>query len=500
MIRPTRFTSVAIAWPAVCCLLLTLLSSCGGSSDPPAWPKVISNRQTPPVPPASETTNHLVVYLDTSSSMAGYISPNGTAVFSASPDGQTIFSHTLQELRNVVTSLNPSVDVVFRRVDASVGPPAFSDLELNQASINRGTYTGKETNLAGAISMFAEPLQQNPKKNKDKDEDNDEEKPEPPARFHILLTDGVQSTNTQRTDVSCTAGSDYVCIKKKLSALIDKGWGGVVLGIKSEFGGKVYSEVNKGLAIAYESKKRDMKTFRPFYLYIFSPDHAALDKLVALIKERLRLLVGNEEGIREYALTEQYTDGFAKSEITIPKESRDFLEKSRAREEDPVRFTLRIDLDTEKSGAKPFLISIKPAWSKHALDSGTEAELAGLLRWELIPVYPPEAQVNAQGVRYPEIKIVKQEVDASGNILLSASAQWPPGAGVPEWRAYRLEGRLNFGKQVPPWVQQWSTNLDTTMEVANRTLNLESALSGLWSNSILEQQVVADVYLRVGPQ
>lgn len=429
--------------------------------------------------------------------MAGYVSPDGKTVFAASPDGQTIFSHTLQELRNVVTSLNPSVDVVFRRVDASVGPPLFSDLELNQASINRGTYTGQETNLAGAIGSFSEPLQKPRDQIKDGAEENE---PTPPARFHILITDGVQSSNTQRTDISCTAGSDYVCIKKKLSALIEKGWAGVVLALRSEFGGKVYSEINKGRAIPYESKKRDVGSFRPFYLYIFSPDHAALDRLVSVLKERLRPLIGREDGLREYALTTPYAEGPAKGDITVPKEAADFLEKSRAREEDPVRFTLKISLNTEKLGAKPVTISVEPAWSKHALDSGSRQELASLLRWELVPVYPPDSKYGAQGSRYPEIKVAKQEVDGNGKVLLLLNAQWPPGAGTPEWRAYRLEGRLNLEQEVPPWIRQWSTNLDTTAETANRTLNLESALSGLWRNPSLEKQVVAEVYLRVGPQ
>jgi hypothetical protein len=492
---PSRFAFNIVAWVRIVvgCSLLILLCSCGGYPDPPAWEKVIvkaeaGGSQTQPA------TNHLVVYLDTSSSMAGYISPDGKSVFATSPDGQTVFSHTLQELRNVVTSLTPSVDVVFRRVDTSVGPPSFSDLELNQASINRGTYSGKETNLAGAINTFPEPLQQNSKT----DTSDGEEQALLPARFHILITDGVQSTNTQRTDVSCAAGSDYVCIKKKLGALIEKGWAGVILGIRSEFGGKVYSEINKGQAIPYESKKRDVKSFRPFYLYAFSPDHAALDKLVVVLKERLRPLTGSEEGLREYALTTPYADGFAKSELTIPKDSKDFLEKSRARQEDPVRFTLRVDLNTEKAGPKTFSITVEPAWTRHALDSGTRQELASLLRWNLGPVHPTGA--GAQGVRYPEVKIVKQEIDSGGNVLLLADAQWPPGAGTPEWRAYRLEGRLNLEKQIPPWVQQWSTNLDTTADVANKTLNLESALAGLWHNSTLEKQIVAEIYLRVGPQ
>lgn len=498
MISLVRFVFLPTRVLFIGCLLLFTLCSCDGGPDPPTWAKIIPKDSTKPETQSIQATNHLVVYLDTSSSMAGYVSPDGKVAFASSPDGQTVYSHTLQELRNVVTSLNPPVEVVFRRVNATVSQPVFSDLELNQASVNRGTYTGKETNLAGAINIFAQPLKSDESKGKDKE---DEEKPTLPARYHILITDGVQSTNQQRTDTSCTAGSDYVCIKKKLAALMEKGWAGTVLGIKSEFGGKVYSEINKGQAIPYVSKKKDVNTYRPFYLYLFSPDQASLDKLVEVLKERLRPVIGQPEGIREYALTSLYAAGFAKAEIVIPKTSADYLEKSKAREEDPVRFTLRVDMNTEKSGAKPFTVVIDPSWSKHALDAGTPKELAGLIKWDIVPVYPNNTQDNSQGsMRLPIIKISKEDVGDDGKVLLEMDAQWPPGVGNPGWRVYRLEGHLNLDKQSPPWVQQWSTNLDTSGDAANRTLNLESALAGLWRNAFMEKQVVAGIYLRVGPQ
>ena len=140
------------------------------------------------------TTDNLVVYLDTSASMAGYVSPNGKTAFAATPDG-TIFSKTLLELRNVITSLSPQPQVVVRKVDAEVSAPSFSDLDLSKASLDRSFYNGRETNLAGAIKSFAETL--------DKNADD-----KSPPRFHILVTDGVQSADKNNAALNCAQGSD----------------------------------------------------------------------------------------------------------------------------------------------------------------------------------------------------------------------------------------------------------------------------------------------------
>ncbi|HZH30733.1 MAG TPA: hypothetical protein VEY11_08210 [Pyrinomonadaceae bacterium] len=443
----------------------------------------------------------MVVYLDVSSSMAGYVAPNGKVNFAVSPDGQTIFSHALQELRNVVTTLNPSVNIVFRRIASTVESPSYSDLELGQASVNRGIYTGAETNLAGAINLFSTPLKVSSPTKTSEGELAEDNSPAPPARFHILVTDGVQSTKQQRTDGSCTAGSDYVCVKKAINALLEKGWAGCVIGVKSEFNGKVFSEIKPGLSIQYESKKADPKTHRPFYFYIFSPDPAAIDKLVDALKGRLRPMLKQEESLREYAISTRYAESAGSAEIIVPKESANNLERTKARDETPARLTLRVDLNTEKKGPQPFNIAVSVPWSGHAKDSGMPQELGSLLRWELIEVPLQGSSVDSkERTRFPEVRLVGQQVDEQSRPIVQATAHWPQGTGTPRWKAYRLVGRLDVEKQTPPWVSQWSTNVDTTADVANRTLNLESALAGLWRNSIMEKQVIAEAYLRVGPQ
>lgn len=489
-------------WKVLAGLILASLCGCGWPS-PPNWKDIVV---TPEAVSENvlETTDHLVIYLDVSSSMAGYVSPDGAKSFGSAPDGQTVFSHTLQELRNIITSLNTPVSVVFRQVHSSVSEPSFNDLELNDASINRGIYGGGETNIAGAISLFSKPVTGSQSHNSVSGalKEVREDKPAPAARFHVLITDGVQSTRGRQEDTSCASGSDYVCVKNAIFNLLKSGWAGTILGIKSEFRGKIYSEVSKGHSIYYESRKQDPKTCRPFYLYIFSSSPSALDNLVESILKRLQPLLDGD-GIREYVLTSPYSEGFAAGEMTIPKESSEYLEKSKAKREEPVGLTLRVSLNTEKTGPMPFTISVNIPWSIHARGSGTPQELASLLRWELNPIYPKAggSQGGKQQARYPEVKILNTQVDSSGQVVFTASAQWPQSAGDPKWRAYRLEGRLDVKKQqAPPWVYQWSTNLDTTIEAANKTLNLETTLSNLWRNTALEKQVVAEVYLRVGPK
>jgi hypothetical protein len=487
--------------------LLSLSLSCSRNRTPPDWSKLL--KDAPPTPSqagrsadAPRTTEDLIVYLDTSSSMVGYVSSDRQKA--------TVFSRTLQELRNFSTLVSPPLNVYVRRVDAQVGPP-LNETFLSEASINQATYNGKETNLSGAIETFRRAAHDEARAAREKmvatvavkpehKETGEAEKDEPltPARFHILVTDGVQSTR-QRSDVSCTTGSDQICVRKKILGLLEQGWGAYVIGLRSEFKGKLYSEINHA-AIAYETRSRDPQSYRPFYLYLFSPDREALDKLVAALQERLRSLVGQDDALRVLALTSPYTEDWGKGELQVPKERDALLESSKSKEENPPRFTLKVSLDTEKAEAKPFSIQAAIDWSNNVKSSGTPQERAGLVKWNLVPIYPEAGSAVEKGMRLAEVKLVRAEPQPDGTVSLALTAQWPRANGTPEWRVYGLEGRLNLDEQTPLWIKQWSTEMDTTAEMGNRTLYLESALLGLWNNPQLKKQIVAQMYLRVGPK
>ena len=100
-------------------------------------------------------------------------------------------------------------------------------------------------------------------------------------------------------------------------------------------------------------------------------------------------------------------------------------------------------------------------------------------------------------MRYPNFKLVKQEIK-NGNAELTFESGWSKDNGSTAWRMFQLIGKLDTDKAAPPWVSAWTTNLDTTVEAANKTLNIESSLANLWKNSALENYPIAEVCVRVG--
>lgn len=462
-------------------VLASAFVGCSGTGDPPRWDLCHTTKKDVTATQAIATTDDLVVYLDTSGSMAGYISPNEKAAFSVSPDGSTIFSKTLLELRNVVTTMSPQPQIAIRTVDTNISRPSFSDLELSQASRNRGIFSGKETNLAGAIKTFPEPL------------DKDAVIPAPP-RFHILVTDGVQSSGKNNSNLSCAQGSDSLCVKKHLLALMNNGWGGAIIGMRSEFNGNVYSEILNGKPVPYNTGK-DPNKFRPFYLYVFSPDRAALDKLVDSLRQRLSTL-GGPDAFREFGLTTDYSTGIANVEIAQDKATKELLEvrQEKGKGDEVPRITVKSSLDTETKGKQQFTLSIKPTWSNHALAGGSPDELAGMIKWTLKPVYPEKEK---GGSRYPDFRIAKQEVK-NGNSDLTLETGWLRAPGDADWRMFQLIGTLDVERPAPAWVSSWTTNLDTSVDTASKTLNLESSVANLWRNSVLDGYPIAEVCVRVG--
>jgi hypothetical protein len=184
--------------------------------------------------------------------------------------------------------------------------------------------------------------------------------------------------------------------------------------------------------------------------------------------------------------------------VAVAKDVRGFIDRTKDHGGPPSKLTIHVDVDTEKSGAKSFTITAKLPWSKHALDTADEAELAKLLSWEVQRTYPSERELA--GKRFPEIKILGSHVDSPGQITIDATAGFPSGTAKPSWCGYHLIGKLNLNQSSPSWIKGWSVDLDTTREVGNRTFNLETALLGLWNGSKTKDRTVAEAYIRIGPR
>jgi hypothetical protein len=466
--------------------LIALVSTGCGRIDPVEWDVAGVSATPTPTPTPVNTSPNLVVYLDTSASMAGYVSQSG----------QNVFGSTLRALRDTVTSFKNPLDVAVRDVDISVKQPdPDGALALQKASINPKIYGGGETDLAGAIGEFGGARQ------KAAPAGDSEAAPEdsPLARIHILVTDGVQSKKSQAGN--CLKGSDPTCVREKIINLLKAGWGAYVIGLRSQFHGTIYSEVS-GAKIPYNSNDNRVQTFRPFYLYVFSPDRASLDEFVGVLRERLRA-VAPKDTLRALALTSPYSEAGVKAETVIPKESEESVELSEP-EESPARLTFGVDPNVADSSPLSLTVAVDVPWSKNVLDSGSKQELSNALFWDVVQVYPA-GEAAGGGKRYPVVKVKSPSgvaPDEKGRLPVQLSVGWPRSTESPAWGIYRLRGRLDFGEDRDPlpWIRQWSTDLDTTADRGDRTLNLESILTSLLRNPVLEQQPVAEVYLRVGPQ
>jgi hypothetical protein len=312
----------------------------------------------------------------------------------------------------------------------------------------------------------------------------------------------VQSTRGQYTKLACLKGSDATCVREKIINLIKQGWGGYVIGLRSQFHGKVYSETGGG-SFVYDTPEGNWKRYRPFYLYIFSPDYAALDEFVDVLRERVRP-VTQEESMRVLALTSHYATDAAKAELTIPQESEDAVELSGEQEDSPPRFTLEVNRDKDETAPAAFTVAVNVPWSKQVQDSAAPQDLAELLRWEVEPIYPQAPAQSESTRRYPTVKLVNGggALDAQGRVPVQLMVGWPHSTAKPSWGVYRLQARLDQSMEHDPlpWIKRWSTDLDKSAEYADRTLDLETVLISLWRNPVLEQQKVLTVYLRIGPQ
>lgn len=465
-----------------CALTLSLAAASVGTSGCGRCekPRSVSAPELPTTKARTDTASapQLVVYLDSSQSMQGYVGSAGR---------ETTFSRTLQELRNFITLVNPPLDVLVRRVDVTVGQP-LSNTVLSTASVDREAFGGADTDLAGAFDAFRQGA--------------GGAAGEAPPRFHVLITDGVQSTSSRNAGADCTAGSDQICVRRKIFDLLNAGWGGCVIALRSEFDGKVYSEVNRAArrpsVVPYQSDDKNPSSLRPFYLYVFSPDREALEPFVATLLERLKPLVsGRPETLRVLPLSFQYADAATQAApVAAPKGAATGLVARRGDRAGIPEFTIEVEPDTTTTGAQPFSMAVTIPWARALTDGGSPGELAQIIHWELKPVYPPKP---SQSERYPEVKFVRADLDDAGRPVVHLTAQWLPNqVGAMCWRGYRLEGRLRPDQQTPGWIREWSTNLDTTREDGNRTLYLESTLLGLWRNPVLDGQLVAEAVLVAG--
>ena len=475
-------------------LLLALLAGSSLACDPPPpdWPVDLAsgpklNDQTQPVIAA----NDLIFYIDGSQSMKGYLRSQVPARGSAAQNsGSTIYSRTLEGIHDVATRLQ-STNVHVRRVDSQVGR-LEDGLILEKAVSSQEFYSGSSTNLEAAIEEFAKPLSAKTVG------PAGSETPAPPALFHILVTDGVQSDR---------GGVDPTRFKESLKHLLESGWAGYVLGVRSQFAGSIWSEKRQGTRIEWESGD-DTTRFRPFYVFVFSPDPVRLTAFAGELRtavEQVAKAAGGGDAaslVREIHLGGEFVRGQARGGLEVGAASSKLLQAAPS-EQDPVRLTLRVDESSDRYGPQELTVSFDGVeWTRYAQDCLIGEDIGALVEMTLTPVL---LQDGADRYAHPVLSFSGPPGVETDSLSLKMKVDWPASGEEKRWGIYRIEVRVTNktlqSRPVPGWVVQWSTDDDglSSIDHCTKTYKLARALDVVWSSAKPDSRTLATAYLRVGP-
>lgn len=459
-------------WRFGCVFFLSaFLGMVGGcATPPPRWNELIENALAgldQPVCAASgaaPASDDLIVYLDGSGSMRGYVNQRGASAY----------RETLRLLTEIGPLFEPPMRIQFRRVGGVVEPPR-PWAALTPTPDTEAFYNLPDTDLAAAVRSFSVNLEGKPKG--------------PPPRMHVLVTDGVQSIGT-----TLSVAFRDECLKLLAGRDGNPPWQATLFGIRSQFDGRVFSELDRKQVITYRTEE-DRQTWRPFYLLVFSSDASQHDNNVARLRRELRKLESKPE-IHELPLSACFVAGPPQVEVAGAASGAG-LGPRVARIKHKQSETLpSFNVQIGRENNRRLSITIAPQWSEAATNTADAAQLAELVTWELTPVYPAQEE---PGKAYPRLDDLQVTVGPQGTVM-TVQPTWESKTKTPVWRIFRLTGRLDPRKRLPPWLEQWNTRDDRVAAQANRTYNLLATWQGTWERSPVGNQMVANIYLAVGPK
>lgn len=223
-------------------------------------------------PPLDE----LILYVDASKSMGGY----------TDPAGQFEYSRALRAVRNVGDQLSPKHALFLRRMDAGITPLPTHEQTFLTLSRSARFYNGVSSNIAGTLRSYSDSASENQ------------------PRCHVLFTDGVQHVSLANQDSHCAAGSDPRCVNEAVNALLDKGWGLHIFGIRSRFDGPIYSEAARHWLGRYSAgSAAGHSSYRPFLIFVLTREGEYLEQLVDKLRDALLKSGIHRDLIRELPLS-----------------------------------------------------------------------------------------------------------------------------------------------------------------------------------------------------
>lgn len=442
-----------------------------------------------PVRPSQAETQE-TVYLDISQSMKGFAITGSQ------------YEKSLWELR---TFLENRKTLVYR-VGNMVEPEPAGMALIADAGRKKDLYIADQDNLAKGFAHF------NPTKHQPADAPQPTNSPDAgkvePAKpgVYILITDAVQSLFNQSPHEGCGLGSDWICVKQEIQALLNQGWAGCVIAVRSQFDGLIFPERDgQRRRFQYRSDGNNLNTFRPFYLFMFSPSADVLAPFSSKLQESFRQhLLARSFEVLELTQLSPVSPANIKHE-TNNGNSRLSLTKDHVTNDARLKDYSRVVVRNSVTSPQP---------NNFILDLEAQAPAATEMTWKLAHVYYGGQKTGRQALerdsrsRYPNLKLVADQkpVDevnaksAGGTFKIELQVDWPADPGQPAWSVYRLDG---FVKSEDPmlWINNWSTEDDTTPKHAGKTLFLNRLLGDLGNASPLKlQRRTAELYVWVGPK
>ncbi len=303
------------------------------------------------------------------------------------------------------------------------------------------------------------------------------------------VIDGMDSTqvNIVVTDLFQNDGDVNAMIKSIKEGCFAKGIYMGILGIKSDYNGKVYDA--KVPAFPFKSEKGNEETYRPFYALIFGEKN---------IIERLFEQLKSNKAVKEenFILISKYlVNKFDISSLTKDKASKD----------------LNLNSPTsDKKGNKQFNFALK--------DGAKEGNIIAEISFEKIPKAPSisENTVNISAYKKFASKgqatspdkaedtndITAKEIKVTNGNRLNAKLNVAVGdaAGLYSYLVYVQPAQVN-GYIIPKWVEEFSSDNPTPKNDANKTLNLKPFVSGLLNaNAAVSQPKIAQMIINIKKQ
>ena len=412
--------------------------------------------------PVSEKPKKLVkIYIDGSYSMNGFVRM----------DGNTVFGQMLERLRSMNLR---EYSREFYKFEEEI--KRITDEDVHTAQSQRWFFGGKDTRLSDVCAQFLKPALK-----------------EQPAAY-VIITDGVQSIPGEV--------SDYVKVSNQINQWL-KSNSFQIIAMRSQFAGEFCSETKKqmkseSIKFSYSSSEGAVKTYRPFYLYIFATDTAFTKAMVSRMQP--------EKISPDYHLIDVSSNIYNEPDVVFmvrrsdPNgQEKNAFEKYTYNAKFPDLIVLNWKaIETGKPSLPGYLnvkLKIEPskwmsAFVRHPENIRLESECVSLSRTgECTPVTPtPTIYLDSTTI----------EEENGGNL------------GMNLWLRFKdelpLKGRFAYHIRFLPqlrafesasWVVEWSTNRDDEPKYASKTLYLQKFISCLLEQPSLVDQSLGEIYIGI---